>query len=330
MITRRTFVFGVPFAGLLGTLFGSSATSGIAVVVRGLADSSSADGWFEARRALDLGLSRLLGVEASEAWASVLAAGHPVSIKLDGHSPLASTGDALAVAVLEALFDRLVQPWQVTLWEKRSSDVGRRSWRLKTRRGRMRVTSVESSNFRDGGQSGYSDSIRYPAAWLGEAARPSHYASLLDPAPATLINMPAAKHHPLVGVDGALMSLALGSVDDEGRFLASSEVLSRAVAEIWRRKPLRGHSLTVMDATRVVFHGGPVGLPSWISNEGAIIIGTDPVAVDAAALEMIEVKRAAAKLPSCLEQGMALLEKAEELGIGKARPRIVEVNITAA
>jgi len=274
-----------------------------------------------------MGLSRLLGSEADKAWGSITSAGGPVSIKLDSRSPLASTGDALAVAVLEALFDRLVQPWQVTLWDKRASDVGRRSWRLKTRRGRIQVNTVENSNLRGGGQPGYSDAIRYPAAWLGDETRPSHYASLLDPAPATLINMPAAKHHPLVGVDGALVSLALGAVDGEARFLASTETLARAVAEIWRRKPLRGHALTVMDATRVVFHGGPVGLPSWVSNEGAIIVGTDPVAVDAAALEIIEEKRTATKLPSCLEQGMVLLEKAEELEIGKARPRIIKVSI---
>jgi hypothetical protein len=297
----------------------------MAVVVRGTGDLRTSDSWQNAKRAIDLGLAKLFGMEPPKTWETVLKAGHPLSVKLDGRSPLASTGDALAVGLLESLFDRLLQPWQIRVWEKNAADIQRRSWRLKTRRGVVRVEAVESPGRRDG----YIDSVRFRPQWLGKGETYSRFAALLEPPPATLINLPAAKHHPLTGIDGALISLAMGAVDNVGRYYASAGDLTRAVTEIWRRKPLKSHALTVMDASRVVFNGGPVGLPSWTADESAIIIGTDPVAVDAAALDMIVEQRAAARLPSILDIGKAFLQKAEEAGIGKASPRVVEVSLPA-
>jgi hypothetical protein len=325
-ITRRSFLIGCG-AFSIPVLWKplSAQTKGTAVVVRGAGSLGSAEGWLRAKSALDLGLAKLFGIEAPKAWEEVIRSGRPVSVKLDARSPLASTGDALAIGLLESLFDRLIQPWEITVWEKSIADVERRSWRLKTRRGTIRVNAVESRNR----QGGYSDSAKYNPQWLGKDKPLSRFASLLEPPPATLINLPAAKHHPLAGIDGALISLAMGSVDNVARYYRSADDLARAVSEIWRRRLHKPHALTVMDATRVVFHGGPVGLPSWTADDGALIIGTDPVAVDAAALGMIDEHRKAASLPPILDAGNAFLQMAEEAGIGSASPRVVEISLPA-
>ena len=326
-ITRRSFVGGIAAFSILGRWVPFQKKAAGVVVVRGLGVDAPATTF---RRAFDFGLGKLLGGDLEKAWTHILVGGDPVSVKLDALSPLATTSEGLAVALLESLFARRLNPWQVTVWEQRASNLKRLGLKLKTRQGRVRVVAVERVNSRGQRPRGYSDVVKYSPKWLGESPQPSRFASLLDPPPPTLINMPAAKHHPLVGVDGALLSLALRSVDLSARFLASAETLTRAVCEIWRRSPLAGHTLTVMDATRLVYHGGPVGLPAWTEPEGVLILGTDPVAVDAVALDLIDRRRVAAHLPPCRDAGMLLLERAEQMGLGNSKPRIVEVSLTTS
>ena len=332
-LTRRQLLAGLAATALCGPLARPDGWGGSRVVVVRNLRSAAASGVTGVRRALDLGLSRLLRRDdPGSAWAEIVSPPARVSIKVDAVSPLSSTGDELIAATLEALFDRLVQPWEITVWDRRAADVARRSFRLRTRRGAHEVLATESANSRGVESSGYDSRCRYNPAWLESAARePSLYTSLLSPQPTVLINMPAAKHLPGVGIDGALTSLALGSVSNTRRFFGSPETLSRAVAEIWRRRrgPLRRCALTVMDATNVVFHGGPVGLPAWCAAEDALVIGSDPVAVDAVALEKIDARRREARLPSCLEEGRLLLEAAQQAGIGSASPQVVEVNAPA-
>ena len=330
-LTRRQLLTGLAATALCGPLMRPD-DNGRVVVVRNLR-SAAARGVAAVRRALDVGLSRLLRRDdPRSAWSEIVPSPARVSIKVDAISPLSNTGDELISAILEALFDRLVQPWEITVWDRRAADIARRSFRLQTRRGTHEVLASERANSRGEIAAGYDGQARYFPSWLESSARePSLCTSLLNPPPTVLINMPAAKHLPGVGLDGALTSLAFGSMNNTRRFFLSLETLVRAVVEIWRRRrgPLRRCALTVMDATNVVFHGGPVGLPAWCAAEDAIVMGADPVAVDAVTLEMIDARRREVHLPSCLEEGRLLLEAAQQAGIGNASPRVVEVSAQA-
>lgn len=325
-LTRRRVLAAMAGALLFPRVLYAAPERSRVVVVYGGKPAAGDSPAAAAKAALDLGVSRLFGKGSATAWTDILARGGPVSIKVDTRSPLATTGDALVLGLLQNLFDNLVQPWNITIWDKRASDTARRGFRLETRRGELSVHATEKSNTVSDISSGYASEFSYVPSWAEEAGA-SRFSSLLNPPPPTLFNLPALKHHPLLGIDCALAGPALGAVDNTTRFYASADDLANAVAGIWSLPPLGGHVLTVVDAEKVVFNGGPVGLPAWTASEGALIIGTDPVAVDAVALKMIDKHRKAVGLASCLEQGVAFLTAAEQAGLGRTGAEEVIVQV---
>ncbi|MFO7870153.1 MAG: DUF362 domain-containing protein [Kiritimatiellia bacterium] len=89
-----------------------------------------------------------------------------------------------------------------------------------------------------------------------------------------LINMPVAKTH-----SGATLTLSMknwmGSVKNRGYLHRNN--LHRCIADL---STLIKPTLIIMDATRIMVTGGPRG-PGKLSYPNRIILGTDPVAVDA-------------------------------------------------
>ena len=51
-----------------------------------------------------------------------------------------------------------------------------------------------------------------------------------------------------------------------------------------------------MDALKIQFHGGPAYHPQWAADYGGVLIGTDPVAIDAVGFEIVEDLRKTAGL----------------------------------
>lgn len=327
LLNRRQLLAGIGGFALLGSLIPQESGASRVTVVRGLDPGSGGSLLVSMRAALSLGVGALFGTASKTAWGKLLAAGTPVSVKVDAISPIASTSDELIIALAEKLFDHLIQPWDISIWDRSAADVKRRAFNLRSRRGRLEVHSTEKSNLPDARRAGYDSSLGYSPPWLGGSPQSSDFTKLFSPRPSILINLPAAKHHPLVGIDGALLSLALRSVSNTKRFHSSAENLAQAVAEIWRLEPLRTHALTIMDATEIVFNGGPVGLPGWSAREGALIISTDPVAVDKVALDLIERRRIAMSLTSCKENGELLLQKSTELEVGSREPEVIELYV---
>lgn len=89
-----------------------------------------------------------------------------------------------------------------------------------------------------------------------------------------LINLPVAKTH-----GGATLTLGLknwmGSVRDRGFWHRSG--LHQCIADFGT---LVRPSLTIVDATRIMVTNGPRG-PGELKTPNQIVLGTDPVAVDA-------------------------------------------------
>ncbi len=116
-----------------------------------------------------------------------------------------------------------------------------------------------------------------------------------------IVNMPKAKHH-----SGARLSLSLknliGCTADMGKMHAVN--LHRAIAEL---STVIRPSLVVMDATSILLDRGPGG-PGNVARPGKVIIGADPVAVDAYACGLFGVE------PS----SVGYITIAQELGVGSA------------
>ena len=79
--------------------------------------------------------------------------------------------------------------------------------------------------------------------------------------------------------------------------------------------------LSVVDATVSQCHGGPAYSPAWAWEKGSIMISLDAVALDAAALEIIDRQRVLRDLKPLEEEDRypRWLDTAESLGLGVAR-----------
>lgn len=98
-----------------------------------------------------------------------------------------------------------------------------------------------------------------------------------------LINMPVAKSHA-----SAVLTLSMknwmGSVKDRRKWHADG--LDQCIADM--STALKPH-LIVLDAIRIMLTGGPRG-PGKMAKPGRIVLGTDPVAVDAYAATLFDKK----------------------------------------
>jgi len=95
-----------------------------------------------------------------------------------------------------------------------------------------------------------------------------------------LINLPCAKSHSATKVSFGLKNL-MGLIWDRNYFHSNTD-LHRAIAEL--ATVIRPH-LTILDASRALVTGGPTG-PGKVRDLSSILIGTDPLAVDAYAVTM--------------------------------------------
>ena len=111
-----------------------------------------------------------------------------------------------------------------------------------------------------------------------------------------LINVPGLKSHWLSGLGCALKNWA-GAVtninvqDQNVTFAFHADSCARlgmlsAIPEIRQKQ-----KLIIVDALRPLLHGGPQVDPKYLWNYRGLIVGTDPVAVDAVCLQILQAKR---------------------------------------
>ena len=113
---------------------------------------------------------------------------------------------------------------------------------------------------------------------------------------AMVINLPILKDHEIAGVTLAMKNM-YGVVDKP--FTLHAGNCNPGVADLNCIPAIRQKvTLTIGDAMKSVYDGGPSFHPERVWYPNAIIVGEDKVALDHTALQMIEKKRAEAGLPT--------------------------------
>lgn len=115
-----------------------------------------------------------------------------------------------------------------------------------------------------------------------------------------IINMPGLKTHWLSGVAGALKNWA-GAVtkinvrDTDTPFVIHADSCAD-LGMLAALEPIRSRCrLTILDATRPLYEGGPQVNPAYLWHYGGVFVAGDQVAVDRIGLELITRKREAVK-----------------------------------
>jgi hypothetical protein len=146
-----------------------------------------------------------------------------------------------------------------------------------------------------------------------------------------IINLPVLKMHSGTGASLAMKN-HFGSINNPSAFHGWDHgEMWKSIAELSNLEPIKSRTrLVLIDATRPLYDGGPDDHEDFRWNFGGLILGTDPVAVEATALDILETKRAAVHgSPWPVTDGRKVVDWAQKIGLGQADPsRIDLVTIT--
>jgi hypothetical protein len=140
-----------------------------------------------------------------------------------------------------------------------------------------------------------------------------------------IVNIPYLKNDNIMGISGCLKNITYRLVKHPARL--HSNGCSPFLADILALPEVSGKlRLNIMNALRIAYHGGPLVTPDYIDSAGLLLMGRDPIAVDAVALGTLNTARRIAGLapiPLDAEHVPALIDAAGK-GLGQVNFRMIE------
>lgn len=209
-------------------------------------------------------------------------------------------GPQLAGLVNARIMKAGVAPESITLYERETKSLKRAGYTIN-----KDGPGVRCYGNNDGG---YSDR----QVVSGEVK--CHFCNTLENSTA-LVNMPLLKTHSLSGITNAMKN-HYGSFDKPWEYHASG--CDPFIADINAAPPVRDkHRLVVCDAMNVLYAGGPQYAEEYTRRFNAIIVGVDPVAVDAIGYMILrKIRKQSDKDPLPYLAKPVHIDTAAERGIG--------------
>jgi uncharacterized protein (DUF362 family) len=130
------------------------------------------------------------------------------------------------------------------------------------------------------------------------------------------INLPVLKDHSIAGLSAGLKNM-YGAIHNPNKYHDNN--CDPYAADIYNLEPIRSkNQLTIIDAVRVQYNGGPGYDSRYLADYGGIIISQDVVAADSVGLRILEHYRKLNGLPTLKEtrREVKYLKSASERGLG--------------
>jgi hypothetical protein len=256
------------------------------------------------------GLCRLTGeTDASKAWGRLLSLTDVVGLKVNClGGPTLCTHPALAEVVAESLVAAGIAAEKIITWERTDIELERCGFRL---------------NKTGPGPRCFGTPAHDPQK-ITVAGIPTRLSAMVTRETTAMINLPLLKAHALAGFSGALKN-ELGCLQNPALFHGDS---CRAAGDVCALEPIvNKRRLVICDALRPLFDKGPTDMPACRWTHGALLLATDPVAVDLVGRAILEEKRKEIKggTPWPLLPPATHLTRAIELGLGAASLNAVDV-----
>ena len=272
------------------------------------------------KNALSSLLTTLTGKSTTtDAWKSLgIGPDDVVAIKINARGDgRTSTRRALTDAVTASLIAAGLKPDQITLWDKQEKDMVLSGYPLRKESGQVQVRAVQAGPRSDipglgwdpdttpyfnptMGQLIYGDLKFQPSLMDGMPASDlpkssdkipywSFYTKILTQKTTKLINLGSMTSDPDLGIYGCCASLALGSIDNTRRLMKPNADQDTTIGEIIMSDPIKPKTvLHISDGLIVKFAGGREFDASYATTPGILLASTDPVALDAMALDRFE------------------------------------------
>lgn len=262
---------------------------------------------------LDAALSELAG-GADNPWPVLLPDYRPgmrIGLKVNCLNAYLPTSPALVLAIVTSLKSRLgVDPSNIIVWDRRLDELSRNLGYTSAELGGAQLLGTVNS-VEDPSGPGYT---KKPLCGVvaGQVPRLSRiHTELTD----ITINCPVLKTHGVSGVTAALKNI-YGIIDIPGNYHGA--LLQTALPQLYAL-PLIGKRirLTIVDALTAVLKGDTSDRPNGYPRR--ILAATDPVAMDAYALALVNQLRSELGYSTPVDEKLTKwIANAESLGIGSA------------
>jgi uncharacterized protein (DUF362 family) len=144
------------------------------------------------------------------------------------------------------------------------------------------------------------------------------------------INLPVLKDHSVAGLSAGMKNM-YGAIHNPNKCHGNN--CDPVCAHVNNLKPIKTKNrLTVIDAVRVQYQGGPGFIADYVAYYGGVILSDDPVAADRIGLEIVEHLRSVNGQPTLARAGRPAnyLKSAEKLGLGIADLSRINLRVIGA
>ncbi|MBI2835799.1 MAG: DUF362 domain-containing protein [Acidobacteria bacterium] len=261
-------------------------------------------------RMLERGLIELTGArDAATAWSLFVAPTDIVGIKVNTLSgPGCSTRREVVQAIVAGLRAAGVKDENIIIWDRFESHLRRTRYQVQQRPGGIRCYATDSVGVGNDSDVFYQANVlewfpehlkRDLQSQFAASYNNSHFSAIFTRHITKQINVPVLKDHNIAGMTLALKNLAFGICGNTERFHPTPINCDPMIAEVCAHPLVRARNvLNVADCLTVLYEGGPIVDPQYVLPYGALLVGTDPVAVDRIGLEILERIRTPKGLPS--------------------------------
>ena len=249
------------------------------------------DGRPDEQRVLDL-LDRAMTAytgrdHAVEAWKRIIPRD---KVNTVGLKPIA-THLVLVLAIAERLQQAGVRAGNILVWERTAEELEAGGFTINTNPARIRCYGSDVAGFED-----------QVETWGVARVQLS---KILTRECALVLNLPVLKDHADAGVTFAMKNM-YGVIKMVDLKSLHTNICNPGIADVNCIPAIRDKvRLTIGDAISALYDGGPLFHPEHMWHPNALMVGADRVALDQAAWNMIERKRAEVGLPTLEAKGRA-------------------------
>ncbi len=219
---------------------------------------------------------------------------------------LNSTPTALVDAFAALLTDNGFEENNLVVWERTSRELKEAGYTLNASSFGRRCLGTDANG------------VGYSSRFFSSGPVNSLVSRILTDLVTYNVNLPVLKDHSIAGLSAGLKNM-YGAVHNPNKYHADN--CDPFCAHICNLEPIRTKTrLTILDAVRVQYNGGPGYVGDYVAYYHGIILSGDPVAADRIGLEILEHFRKINGLKPPSESGRPVkyLASAEKLGLGVA------------
>jgi len=232
------------------------------------------------RKLLDAAMQKLTrSADAAAAWRTLFTPHDRVGIKVNTLG--LSTQPTVVDAIVAGLRAAGVPAENILIWDRFDVELDRAGFRLNRSAAGVKCHGTDAEHY----GSGYLPDVE-TSGRIG-----SCFSRILAEDVNALISVPVLKDHNLAGVSLGLKNW-FGAIHNPNKY--HDRNCDPYIADVASHRYIRPRwRLTVCDGTRAQYNAGPQRHPAYAWAYGGLLVGTDVVAVDAVAADLLEAERKA-------------------------------------